>query len=300
MSSPEQQGTQQPVDVSEVVAKIPHEDRFDNSGTKFEAIGDILPNLQGSDVQAAVDLMYLLVPSAQIHFTSKPNGEGEWLHLRDPLNDRGDECTVEERKSSIEQKGIYTGVRSGAWVRPQQNTVLITPDTKMFFMHWASLMEGCQRARDDPANKNNSLVINSVKAGISQCKVYRHDMPDFVVSYLVGLGNETNGDAATVSFLQIYRSTATANSSWVRKARSNKWTNKSLGQGVFEKERVNHVNKVFKGPPRWPKIKDFEKCYGFFRDASKITMPSGETLWAVYNRFGKDGAEYGAMPPSPL
>eukprot|EP00959_Pyramimonas_sp_CCMP1952_P457785 9475507-Pyramimonas_sp.AAC.1 len=286
MSSPEQAiAARTVVDIDEVVAKISQEDRFDNSRNKFEAIGDLLPDLQGADVQTAVDKMYLLVGNVKINFASKPNGEGEWLHLRDPLNDRGDECTVDERKRSIETKGIYSGVRSGAWVRPQENVVMITPETKMWFMHWASLMEGCEKARDDPANKTNSMVCNAVNNGISQCKVYRHDMPDYVVKYLVGLGNDTNGEASTITFLQIYRSSATAQSSWVRKAKAQKWTNKGLGQGALERERASHVDKVFKGPERWPTIKAFERCYGFFRDAQKIIMPTGESLWVACDRI---------------
>ena len=192
--------------------------------------------------------MYLLTESTKIQFTSLPNGQGEWLHTRDPLNDRGDESTVQERKVSVETKGIYSGIRGGAWVRRQSNTFVISPTTPMYFLHWASLMEGCEAAHEDPKNADNSKVRTSVANGIKDCKVYRFDMPDFVVDYLVSLGNDTNTEASGMTFMQVYRSSERAAASWKRAcdASDGKWTVKSLGQGVYEAKKLDHVNAMFK------------------------------------------------------
>ena len=49
-----------------------------------------------------------------------------------------------------------------------------------------------QAAWADPGNKDNINVHRSVAQGLCACKVYRHDMPDFAVRYLVELGNEAS------------------------------------------------------------------------------------------------------------
>jgi hypothetical protein len=48
----------------------------------------------------------------------------------------------------------------------------------------------CKAAWSDKANKDNLNVHRSIAQGLPHCKVYRHDMPDFAVRYLVELGNE--------------------------------------------------------------------------------------------------------------
>ena len=42
----------------------------------------------------------------------------------------------------------------------------VSPCTKMWFMHFASLMEGGKLALLDPVNKENSFVQNSVARGL--------------------------------------------------------------------------------------------------------------------------------------
>ena len=90
-------------------------------------------------------------------------------------------------------------------------------------------MEGGKLAWLYPVNKENSFVQNSVARGLSRCKVYRHDTPDFIVTYLVGLGNDTNADAAETNHLQTYRASETAECSWNRKKWQESWTIESLG-----------------------------------------------------------------------
>ena len=53
-------------------------------------------------------------------------GEIGWLHMRDPLNDRGDSSTALAQEESSETKGVYTDVRAGAWCRPQTSTMTVS------------------------------------------------------------------------------------------------------------------------------------------------------------------------------
>ena len=46
--------------IDDIIAAIPMEARFGNSG-KYLVVGDLIPNLTGSELQLAVDKMYLLV-----------------------------------------------------------------------------------------------------------------------------------------------------------------------------------------------------------------------------------------------
>ena len=117
-------------------------------------------------------------------------------------------------------------------MRPQTNTISISPTTPMYFMHFASLMEGGKAAWLDPANKNNQRVHGSVARGCPACKVYRHDMPDFAVDFLVNLGNLTNPEVCATTSMQVYRSTTSAEASWSRKKLSRNWTVASLGQVI--------------------------------------------------------------------
>ena len=112
----------------------------------------------------------------------------------------------------------------------------------MWFMHFASLMEGGKLAWLDPVNKENSC---GVARGLPRCIVYRHDIPDFIVTHLVGLGNDTNADAAETNHLQTCRASETAGSSATTR--------------------------------RWQVIGHYERCWGFFRDSQKVKVVSGKT-----------------------
>ena len=74
--------------------------------------------------------------------------------------------------------------------------------------------------------------------------------PDFIVTYLVGLGNDTNADAAETNHLQTYRAAETAECCWNRKKRHESWTIESLGQGTYENLKIEHVNSIFGDPLR--------------------------------------------------
>lgn len=125
--------------VRAIVSHAVCQDRFDNSG-KYSTIHDLVGRaLSGAELQKAVDAMYLVARDVSLPFIGS---DGEWLHDRDPLNDRGDAATVAERKASWEKNGLYSDIRAGAWVRPRTATLNIQRDTRFYWMHFASLMEG--------------------------------------------------------------------------------------------------------------------------------------------------------------
>ena len=104
----------------------------------------------------------------------------------------------------------------------------------MCFIHFASLMEGGKLAWLGPVNKENSFVQNVAARGLPRCKVNRHDTSDFIVIYVVSLGNDTNADAAETNHLQTYRASGTDECSWNRKKRQESCMIESLGQGTCE------------------------------------------------------------------
>eukprot|EP00959_Pyramimonas_sp_CCMP1952_P035963 753019-Pyramimonas_sp.AAC.1 len=82
--------------------------------------------------------MWLIAGDATLKFVH----DGVWLHEREALNDRGDESSILDKKRSWEEHGLYSDIRAGAWVRPQENTLNLKPDTNYFWLHFATLMEG--------------------------------------------------------------------------------------------------------------------------------------------------------------
>jgi len=103
---------------------------------------------------------------------------------------------------------------------------------------------------------------------------------------------QVNGDAATTTHLQIYRSTEVAEASWLRHKSNMKWTISSLGQGAYESLKVQHLGATFRG--RWPVIGQYEKCLSFYRDAKKCKLTSGATLWDEYDRWCMTAVDFKA------
>ena len=52
---------------------------------------------------------------------------GTWAVERDPLNDRGDEGTIEERAQSVAEVGIIENLRMGAWAVHVEEGIVIGP-----------------------------------------------------------------------------------------------------------------------------------------------------------------------------
>ena len=133
---------------------------------------------------------------------------------------------------------------------------------------------------------------NGVTRGLPRCKVYRHDTPDFIVTYTVGLGNGTNADAAETNHLQTYRASETAECSWSRKKRQESWTVESLGQGTDENTTIEHVNSffgeiLFDCPP-----------LASHRPLCLVKVASGKTLWSAYDEWCMKACDFKKLQAS--
>ena len=255
---------------AEVVASISVEDRFSN---RFDNIHEVIPDLEGAELQEAFDMMFLIAGGVTLTFMSGT----EWLHERCPFNDRGDAGTIQERKESWESHGLYRDIRSGAWVRPQWPTIHLTPQTKYYWLHFASLMQGGKAAYGDPKNASNVNVHNSIKRGLEQCKVYRNEMPPWACKCLVGLGNAVNSEVEQVTHLQMYRVTEGCQASWLR---NKTITVEKAGQGRYEAEKLAYINKCSKH--KFKVISHFEKACTFFRESKKYMVDESVSVWDAY------------------
>ena len=191
-------------DAQKFVTTISGEMRWDPD-RKYASADEVFPKeIKGCDRQLAFDFLYLIAKGHRIPLVS---GEGEFLHKRHPMNDRGDAATIQDRCVSVAADGIYQDIRSGAWVKPQHRTVLLLPHTKFYFHHYASLLEGTGKAIAEDTAKSNAILQRTVRMGIPNSKVCNYDTPAWGDEYLIDLGNITNIATANVTFLQNYRKT---------------------------------------------------------------------------------------------
>ena len=136
----------------------------------------------------------------------------------------GDEATIKARQESVERIGVLTGVRSGAWLVPRDEvtvTVLMKSDSgantiqskrivqRYWLMHWASLYEGVRRAAEADEQKRNNVVQMSLVHGLSGCRLFHKKTPGYILKYAIDLGNETNSESSSTTFLQVMLSTET-------------------------------------------------------------------------------------------
>ena len=157
----------------------------------------------------------------------------------------------------------------------------------MWFHAFRFPMEGGKLAWLDPVNKRilSRRIVSPEASRGAKCV----DMtpPDFIVTHLVGLGNDTNADAAETNHLQTYRASETAECSWNRKKRQESWTIESLGQGTCENLKIEHVNSSLGDPLRLLAVGKSsatkKRCWGFSRDSQKVKVVSGKTSWAAYD-----------------
>ena len=61
-------------------------------------------------------------------------------------------------------------------------------------VHWATLLEGAERAWRADRHKTNKAVQMSVLGGLSHCKTYSQRTPDDVIIFLKGTSNLLNSE----------------------------------------------------------------------------------------------------------
>ena len=205
--------------------------------------------------------------------------DGSWAVTRHVLNRRGDEASVLQRKQSVESVGIVQDVRGGAWL--QQDADLGVHD-RFTALHWATLIEGAERAyRDDPDNKNRCVQM-SIVAGLSRCKVYSRRLPVDCAQFLIDLGNAFNEQATSTTLLEKLRSTALIEPQWANKRKDMNWTTTSMSAKLRDEKKFNFVNSLSKG--RWSNYHAYEVCNTFYRESQKITIGT-RTVWHELEHF---------------
>ena len=130
----------------------------------------------------------------------------------------------------------------------------------------------------------------TVRMGLKGCKIYHPRTPSWAIRYLVELGNIVNNDSEGTTFLQIYRSTENIEASFGRRKEENHWTVASIGQGAMESKKMELARKLC--PGRWTGHASYEKCFSFYRDAQKLKLPDGTTLWTAYSKWAMENCDF--------
>ena len=120
--------------------------------------------------------------------------EGTWAINRHPLNARGDLASVLERQNSVEQVGIIRDVRGGAWLVQDEAPSV---HDRFSTLHWATLVEGAERAWMNDTLKQNQCVQATVASGLTRTKVYSRRTPIDALKFLIDLGNQFNAQVHT-------------------------------------------------------------------------------------------------------
>eukprot|EP00959_Pyramimonas_sp_CCMP1952_P112232 2346518-Pyramimonas_sp.AAC.1 len=93
------------------------------------------------------------------------------------MNDRGDESSIQARQKSVETIGVVLDNRGGAYLiqHPDDST-----NDLYLAIHWATLVEGLERAYLADTAASNRCVQLSVSNGLKHTKIYSrriHDAP---------------------------------------------------------------------------------------------------------------------------
>ena len=252
--------------------------------------------LTDQELLAQVDRDYLNLVDAHVPLVAT---DGAWTVQRHELNARGDEASILQRQKSIEQVGIIRDIRGGPWL-------VQDPDPRVhdrfLALHWATLIQGAERAFAADAGKTNRCVQTSVDQGLSRCKIYSRRMPSDVCRFLIDLGNAFNEAATNTTILEKWRCTALIEPQWSQKRKSMNWSTSSLPGKVLDEKKFTFVNSLHRD--RWTCYRAYEVANTFFREAQKVTYmatalgsPTGEatTVFSAVECFIMNYADLPAM-----
>jgi hypothetical protein len=228
------------------------------------------------EIQLFVDHHYCLDKDAHIPLLTK---SGQWSTKRHRLNDRGDESSIQARQRSVETVGILQDLRGGPFLIKSD----AAPD-EYEVAHWATLLEGAERAWRADKSKVNKAVQMSVVEGLRHCKIYSNRMPDDCVLFLKSTGNLLNAEATETTFLEVWRETTRVEAAWARRKSAMGWTTASVGVSALDDMKFNFVCGLL--PNRFPKYRHYENCQYFYKEAQKVKVqtPAGEqTVWHILN-----------------
>ena len=115
-----------------------------------------------------------------------------------------------------------------------------------------------------------------------------------IVTYLVGLGNDINADAAETipsSNEQSFRDCRMLLESQEEAAKPGR--SKVLARAHMRTCKIEHVNSICGRSSatarRWQVIGHYERCWCFFRDSQKVKGASGKTLLCRLRRVVYEG-----------
>ena len=263
------------------VTPTPH-DIFNNTGSYVHP-KERFGNLSDKELQLVIDQTYRIPHSGHIDLVGP---DGEWTTRRHHLNDRGDESSILHRQKSVEEVGILGGIRSGPWLIPLQLGSRIVYSV----LHWATLLEGAERAyTNDPLKSNKALQL-SVQEGLGDCKVFHPQCPDDVIRWLVDLGNSVNAESTVTTLLQVFRSTNDIEAGWKRKKQSCGWTTTSVGQSKLDEKKYLYIQGLHR--KRWPSYRNYEVCYSFYKEALHTPL-SDTTVWDSLVAWMQQNCDFG-------
>ena len=125
----------------------------------------------------------------------------------------------------------------------------------------------CEDAFNDPANRNNTNVQNSVCVGAPEATVCKAETPDDVCVFISDLGNIVNKSVLRTTFLEVLRRCEVVDEQFLAVAKKSEWSVASIGQANMEKHKLALANSI---QPGWyPSFSALENCRAFHKDASR-------------------------------
>ena len=203
---------------------------------------------------------------------------------------KGDESTINERQRSVEEVGIVDGIRGGAW--------LICNDDLQgpyLVIHWASLLEGAERAYKADPNKNNLVVQLTVQKGLKSVRVYHRRTPKDVIIYLKDLANRFNAQATSTTMLEVLRQIPNIESSWQRRKELMCWTVASVGQSNLEGNKLAFLETMY--PKRWRSHRNDEQTVQFWKVSNSTIVGDGSqgastTFWDKFSEWAQKHVDF--------
>ena len=228
------------------------------------------------EIQIFVDHNYCLDHDAQVSLVTK---HGQWATRRHRLNDRGDESSIQARQKSVETVGILQDLRGGPFLVKAPDASV---NDEYEVVHWATLLEGAERAWRADKHKTNKAVQMSMLEGLNHCKIYSQRTPDDVIIFLKSTGNLLNSEVTETTFLEVWRETPRVEAAWARRKTAMGWTTLSVGVTALDDMKFKFVDGLL--PNRFPKYRHYENCQYFHKEAQKVVVqtPDGEkSVWDI-------------------
>jgi hypothetical protein len=172
---------------------------------------------------------------------NKVNKNGEWMTSRDPCNaNRGDKGSVLDRKKTLEEKGLISGVREGPGIRQSKDS----PD-KWWVIHWATLLEGLELAYNADHLKQNPRIQLAVSKPIRNTKIYNKNAPDDAMRFYQRYFNLVNDTQTPTTVIEIWKSTKEVESGFKRKKKAMGWSLEGLGAKVYNDKKCEYHRVCF-------------------------------------------------------